>query len=566
MIESILNCWSPVAPLSWQRKTLRWGQCLERSFRKIPLLAWPILFALLASCGDDKTSAVSEPMCGTVPYRSNTGNITPTPIIDSSLVWNFVTEPNLHPNKVTINTNQPGTSSELIFVDPFTPSALAAYGQPGALILDNDGTPFWFRPLSTPNLMINNFRTQELDGNPVLTFWQGTIATPPGYTNIPSGGSEPGGCYYIIDDSYRVRRTLGARHGFSANFHDFLITPQNTALFVASRVVPLDLTPYGGPAHAAIYDFAIQEVDLHNGELLFFWDALDHIPPTDSFQGVETAAQSSNVWDTYHLNSVGLTDNPDEILVSGRNTATIYRIDKRTGNFVWQLGGKHSDFTIESGAEFSWQHDARWLPNDMVSLFDDACCEGQMPPPGTPFSHGMILQLDFSAMTASLSTAYYHDPNFTAPNQGSTQRLPNGNLFVGWGAGPFYSEYAPGGNTSDNPAMSLLYDAQMPGFNSSYRAFREAWVGRPFYPPSVAAQTVEGQPTIYASWNGSTETDSWQILSGISRGSLAALTTVKKSGFETATSVNAAGPFFQVKALNAQGEVIGVSKITRLSQ
>jgi Arylsulfotransferase (ASST) len=528
------------------------------------LLALLAIVVTLASCGPDNSAPTGEPQCGTVPYRSNTGNVTPTPILDSSQVWSFVSEPNLHPNKVTINVDEPGTSSGLVFVDPFTPSSVAVFGQPGALILDNNGTPYWFRPLSSPNLMINDFRMQQLNGNPVLTFWQGTIATPPTYTNIPGGGSEPGGCYYVMDNTYHVIKTLTAHRGFAANFHDFVITPDNTALFVSSKTVPMDLTPYGGPKHGYIYDFAIQEVDLRTDQLLFLWDGLDHIPLTDSFEDVSDAAETNNVWDAYHLNSVGLTDDPEEILVSGRSTSTIYRIDKQTGAIVWQLGGKRSDFVIESGAQFSWQHDARWLPNDMVSLFDDGCCETQTVPPDTPFSHGLTLQLDFSTMTARTASEYYHDPNIIVPSQGSTQILPNGNFLIGWGAGPYYSEYAAPGNTSDNPGLNLLYDAQMPGGNSSYRAYRDNWVGNPYYPPSIAARTVDGQTTIYASWNGSTETASWQVYGGAAPASLSLLTTAAKSGFETAISVAAAGPYFQVKALGNQGQVLGISKITRL--
>jgi hypothetical protein len=542
----------------------RRGMFQAKALQAISSLVLLAILATVTGCGDDSGAPVGEPVCGATPYRSNTGNVTPAPIIDSPQVWTFVSEPNLHPDKVTINSFEPDTSSGLIFIDPFAPSGFAVYGQPGALILDNSGTPFWFRPLGSPNLMINDFRMQQWNGSPVLSFWQGTIATPPSYTNIPAGGSEPGGCYYILDDTYRVIKTVTAHRGYAANFHDFIITPENTSLFVSSKPVPLDLSPYGGPRHGYVYDFAIQEVDLKTDQLLFFWSALDHIPLTDSFQHVSTAAQSSNVWDAYHLNSVGLTDDPEEILVSGRDTATIYRIDKQTGAIVWQLGGKHSDFTIESGAQFSWQHDARWLPNDIISLFDDGCCETPMVPPNTPFSHGLTLQLDFSSMTASLASGYYHDPNVIAPSQGSEQILPNGNVFVGWGAGPYYSEYAAAGNGSANPGLNLLYDAEMPGSNSSYRAYRNEWVGRPFYPPSVAVRSVNGETTIYASWNGSTETDSWQVLGGPMPATLSLLATAKKAGFEAAVPVTSTGPFFQVKALNNQGEVIGVSRLTKL--
>ena len=501
--------------------------------------------------------------CGTIPYPSNTGYTTPDPIIDSPQVWSFVSEPNLHPMKITVNTFLPGTSSGLIFLAPYAFSADSIYGQPGSLILDNQGNPFWFRPLSSPNLMNTDFRVQQLYGQPVLTFWQGTLATPPAYTNAPAGSAEPGCCYYILDRTYSVIKTVSAQNGFTPDIHEFLITPSNTALFLSTKAVPMDLSPYGGPKNGYVQDFAVQEVDLNTNKLLFFWDALQHIPLTDSFEPAASAISSSNIWDAFHLNSIGLTDTVNDILVSGRNTWTIYRINKPTGNIIWELGGKQNSFTIESGAEFSWQHDARFLPNNLISLFDDNS-SGTSTPPGAP-SHGLILQLDLVSMTASLYRSYYHNPNITVSSQGNVQSLANSNKFIGWGQSQYYSEYFDAGNTESNPALNLLYDAQMPSNNYTYRAYRYDWVGTPFYPPSLAVNSSNGQITVYASWNGSTETATWQVFAGSNPIILSNVATAAKSGFETSIGVTASGPYFQVKALNASGAVIGVSKVVQFN-
>jgi len=102
-------------------------------------------------------------------------------------------------------------------------------------------------------------------------------------------------------------------------------------------------------------------------------------------------------------------------------------------------------------------------------------------------------------MTAGLQKEYYHDPNLNIGSQGSTQSLANGNVFNGWGQSAYYGEFAPGGNSECDPASNTLYDAQMPGSNYTYRAYREDWVGTPYYPPSIAAQSNSGQTTVYAS-------------------------------------------------------------------
>lgn len=492
--------------------------------------------------------------CGTIPYP--TSYSTPEPIIDSPQVWSFVSEPNLHPMKVEVNTFEPGTSSGLIFVAPYGFSSAATYGQAGSLVLDNEGNPVWFHPMSSPNLMNTDFRVQTYRGKPVLTYWQGTLVTPPAYTNAPGGSSEPGSCYYILDNSYSVIKTVKAQRGFISDIHEFLLTPKNTALFLSTKTVPMDLTPYGGPADGYIQDFAIQEIDLRTNKLIFFWDALQHIPLTDSYEDASSATSTNNIWDVYHLNSIGLTDNDKDILVSGRNTWTIYKINKPTGNIIWRLGGKQSSFTIESGGEFSWQHDARFLPNNLISMFDDNSYSS-VP------SHGLILQLDLVNMTASIDRTYYHNPNITVESQGNVQSLSNGNKFVGWGQSQYFSEFSQAGNTEINPALNLLYEAEMPSTNYTYRAYRHHWVGKPFYRPSIGLTTLNDQITIYASWNGSTKTTQWRVLAGSSPKRLSFAASALKSGFETSIPVSATGPYFQVQALNAHGKVIGKSKIIR---
>jgi hypothetical protein len=109
--------------------------------------------------------------------------------------------------------------------------------------------------------------------------------------------------------------------------------------------------------------------------------------------------------------------------------------------------------------------------------------------------------------------------------------------------------------------MNLLYEATMPGNNYSYRAYRETWVGMPYYPPVIAAVQGRGQTTIYASWNGATEVKTWQIFA-VNQAGAFPVASAPKSGFETAITVPGPGGYFLAKALDAHGTVIGVSAAT----
>ncbi|MEV8063537.1 arylsulfotransferase family protein [Streptomyces antimycoticus] len=395
-----------------------------------------------------------------------------------------------------------------------------------------------------------------------MTWWQGTLALPPWYTNLPAGAPEPGGCYYLYDTHYRLLKTVFAHHGYYPDEHEFTLTRKGTALFLASKPVPMDLTPYGGPKNGSILNSEVQEVDLATGRLLYSWSALDHLDPADSEVSASSASSSDGVWDAFHLNSID--EGPgDQLLISARNMWAIYDISKSSGRIRYQIGGKKSDFTFGPNADFYWQHDARFRPGNRISMFDDGCCD---LPDGAPEqqSHGLILSLDFDHRKATAAKTYYHEPPLYSPTQGNTQALSNGNEFIGWGQSPYYSEYAGAGNTQGNGLKNLLYDAKLPGSNISYRAFRNEWIGTPYYPPSAAVRADGRGSVVYASWNGSTQTRAWQVLAGSSPDSLTVVVGhAPRSGFETAVTTTATGPYFQVRAVDASGRVLKESKVVR---
>ena len=490
---------------------------------------------------------LSHAKCGTKPYhRGRPPSLRHT--------WHFASQSSLHPMRVHVLTRKRGTAPGYVFLAPYAVAGDAT-GQTGSLILSSSGEPIWFRPLPDTNLANTDFRAQKLDGRPVLTFWQGTVAVPPREANLPGGYPEPGACWYILDRHYRLVGTIAPRRGFSADVHEFTITRRHTAVFFAAKKVPLDLRRYGGPPDGFIEDQEIQEIDLRTGRLVFSWDALKHLDPALSKLPASTAnASDGNVWDAFHLNSVESVPN-GRLLISARNMWAIYDVKKAGGRIAWQLGGKRSDFALRGDAAFAWQHMARWRGPDEISLFDDGCCASPTSPPEQR-SHGLVLRLDFNTVRATAVTSYYHHPPLDAKTQGALERLRGGNWLVGWGSEPYYSEYTTAGK--------LVYDVRMPGFDISYRAYNDPWVGEPTYPPRVAVRRKRGHSVVYASWNGSTRVASWRVLAGRSPGSLAdVLPKARRTGFETALVVSSSGPYFRVEALAANGEVIGTSKAVR---
>jgi hypothetical protein len=256
-------------------------------------------------------------------------------------------------------------------------------------------------------------------------------------------------------------------------------------------------------------------------------------------------------WDAYHLNSVQALPNGD-LLVSMRNTWSVYLIDPTTSKVLWTLGGKDSTFNLAAGGSFAWQHDAQLVNPTQggqgqdveLTLFND-----NNPGRGENPSAGMLLALDTNTKHAKLLTADRHYPPLSANSMGSMQLLPNGGALVGWGSQPYFSEYSPSGKE--------LLDARWPGGDVSYRTlFTDTWVGKPDYPPSGAARGS----TVYASWNGATQVAKWEVLAGSSASSLKVVATGARTGFETAINLGRSHGTYEVRALSKGGAVLGTSK------
>ena len=449
--------------------------------------------------------------------------------------WAFRSRPDLSPPPVEVVRRSRGVARGYLFAAPKNGPGEGYPAQDGPMILDGEGRPVWFRPVPEEGQDAMEFRVQRYGGEPVLTWWQGTH------------GGWGDGEYRIFDGSYREVARVRAGNGLAGDHHEFLVTGRDTALFTVYRGVPMDLSPFGGPERATVMDGIVQEVDIETGEVLFEWHSLEHV----GF-GESTAAPKPDLkapYDYFHVNSVAEEDDGN-LLVGARKTSCVYKVDRESGEVIWRLGGKKSDFRMGKGARFAFQHDARRQPDGTITLFDNRGAAMDEP------SRGIRLRLDEEAMRADLVAEYNVPEDPFATYQANVQDLPNGNVFVGWGSAPFLSEHARDGE--------LLFEARFPETVESYRAYRSPWVGRPADRPALVAEFgseggSEDRVTLYASWNGATEVASWEVLAGPGPDRLEPLGSAPRKGFETAISFATDESHVAVRARDRSGRDLGTS-------
>ena len=448
---------------------------------------------------------------------------------DPKAIQHYSSAPSLTPSTVHITTPaKPGAAPGDLFLAPYQ-----GKGTPGPMIAEQDGSLVWFKPLPAGESS-TNFQVQQYQGKPVLTWWQGRILE----VGFGQGQDE------IYNTSYQHVATVKAGNGYHADLHEIRLTPEGTAWVDEFDPIEMNLSSYGGKSDGVLTDSVVQEIDIKTGLVMWEWHALGHIPISESNN---PAPKYSYPWDYVHINSISPGTSGD-VLLSSRNTWTLYDVSIAGGGIRWRLGGAHSSFKQGTGTHFYWQHDAEWQPGGLISLFDNGS-----DPPKEKQSRGLLMNPDTGAHTVTL-VKQFTNPSKTllASSQGNTLSLPGGDWLMGYGGLPNFTEYDSSGH--------VLLDGALGKNVQDFRTYLAPWSATAPGRPSLAAKAAgPGAISVAASWNGSTNVASWRVLAGTTATALAPLATAPRNGFETTQTVRTAGPYVAVQALDGSGNVLGTS-------
>lgn len=444
----------------------------------------------------------------------------------------------LNPPKIEVRQTSADTVKGLVFVAPKYTGETTT-GTQGPEIIDDQGRVVWFHALQNGN-RATDFHVQTYRGEPVITWSEGS-----GVRNADPNVPEQRTIDYIVDRSYRIVAKVQAGNGLNAEAHEFKITKNDTAIVTIYNRIPYDLSSVGGPADGALIDGVFQEIDVPTGRVLFEWHSLDHVALTESHSPIPTA--SGATFDYFHINAVSV-DTDGNFLVSARNTWAVYKIHRRSGDVLFRLGGKKTDFTLGEGVEFAWQHDPEPVNATTFQLFDN-----EAGPQVRPASRVVWIARDEAAHTASLVRVIEHPDGLLAPSQGNSRTLPNGHVFVGWGQTGRFSEF--------NEEGDLLFDANVPTGYDTYRAYRSPWHARPdARPVATATRNADGTVTVHAAWNGATDIARWIVVGGAHSWELWPLGSAPWNGQDTAIALTTRATHVSVVALDARGLLVGKSE------
>jgi hypothetical protein len=343
------------------------------------------------------------------------------------------------------NTKATGdVSPGALFLANFSENA-AVPTQQNLIIMNNDASTIWSRA------MPQNCVDFKLQPTGLLTYFQ----FYPGQFQ---------GRVYGMDTTFNIVDSFYCKgYGTTGTCE---VLPHRRALVFDYDTESFDFSKHtvGGDTNGRIINIIVQEIDsLKN--VIFQWSALDHFTDTDAI-GVTL---TTPVVDVFHANSLVL-DSDGTFLLSCRYLCEVTKIDPKTGDVVWHLGGKHNSFTLVGDSIwFTWQHDPKRIASGNITLLDN----GNLHTP-KPFSRVMEYKLDETLMTCTKVWEYRDSLNGTVvatPAMGSVQRLPNGNTLIGWGLNPSPAI------TEVKPDGTKVFEMSFTAPNVSFRAFRFPWTG-----------------------------------------------------------------------------------------
>jgi hypothetical protein len=291
--------------------------------------------------------------------------------------------------------------------------------------------------------------------------------------------------WYVLDSGFNVIDTVLC-DGRVTDHHDMIITEDGHFYMICRDDSVMDVSSIRtrngtiGSTQAQVRMVVIQELD-NNGELVKEWNGFDTYVIYDSDT---TFFTNPGLLDHSHTNSIDL-DEQGNLLVSHRHLNEVTLIDWSTGQVKWQLGGKNNDFNQLGDPGFFGQHDARFLPGNQISVYDN----GHEHHAG----RGMLIEID--TVNWQAETIQTWEDNITSLSMGSFRTFQDGSALVGWGelnsgADPTVTYYnANGGKVLD---VSL---------NSGYSSYRAQCFDLPFalHRPQILCSEQNGQAILSVS-------------------------------------------------------------------
>jgi hypothetical protein len=206
--------------------------------------------------------------------------------------------------------------------------------------------------------------------------------------------------------------------------HDFVELPEGGYAYFA-----IDVREYEG---RSIVGDSLVEISADGTETIEVWNAWNVWTPPDEHMSENFYPQGE---DWLHCNTIEYDENERAYYVSVRNLNALLKIDRDSGEILWQLGGDQSDFALTAGTAFAHQHSPLVMGDELL-VFDNR--------ESGNLSYARGYDLNVAGGTYAESWTREGPQGNWVALLGDIQRFENGNTLMAWGTAGFLNELNSG--------------------------------------------------------------------------------------------------------------------------
>ena len=266
----------------------------------------------------------------------------------------------------------------------------------------------------------------------------------------------------------------GSNYNLKSFHHSVIALPNGHWVVLAAYPKNFTNLP-GDPGTTGVLGDVLVDVDQNNNPD-WVWSTFDHL---------DINRHPMNFPDWTHSNNLLYSADDHNLLLSMRHQNWVIKIDfddgKGSGNILWRLG-EGGDFRLVGGTDptdwFYAQHGLSWFTPNTTGVFrigvmdngndrtyppptGQILCKPNAPTTAKCYSTMDVLELNESAMTATLVTHYVPPPSYFSFFGGNTEQLANGDIHVDFCA-PLSGSIVQELNSS---ASQVIWQATTPGVN-----------------------------------------------------------------------------------------------------
>ena len=243
----------------------------------------------------------------------------------------------------------------------------------------------------------------------------------------------------IYNTSYQRIATIRAGNGYRADLHEIRLTPQGTAWIDVFDPIHMNLSARGRlrQRHRHRLGRAGGRHQDRSGDVGVAC-ARAHL--ARRIEQPRARKQLPVGLRPHQLGRPG--SSPGDVLLSARNTWTLYDVDLHTGAHHWRLGGKRSQLQARRGHALLLAARRR-----IAARWADLGVRQRLGPAEGEAVAGPAARAELATHTVSLVKQFVNPTKtLLAESQGNALNLPGGNWLMGYGGLPNFTEFDASGH------------------------------------------------------------------------------------------------------------------------